>query len=136
MYRFVRPLPILFLLAGCGVGKPVVVTKRPDVQEILTTVKTPLQFSAAVAPVSLPKEARVNHKFAALPEIPPERLQALFVDVSNKTGLFKKVLAIGSSPKSPLDAAAHAKADLLLVPKFSDAEVYYAGTTNHFVVPA
>ena len=133
MCRFVRPLPILFLLVGCGVGKPVVVTKRPDVREILTTVKTPLQFSAAVAPVSLPKEASANHKFAALPEIPPERLQALFVDVSNKTGLFKKVLAIRSGSKPPLEAAADAKADLVLVPKFSDAEVYYAGTTKWFV---
>jgi len=133
MRRLVRTLPILFLLAGCGVGKPVVATKRADVQELLTTVKTPLQFSAAVAPVSLPEEASVSHKFAALPQIPPERLQALFVDVSNRTSLFKKALAIESNPKPPLEAAADAKADLVLIPKFSDAEVYYAGTTKWFV---
>jgi len=132
MCRLVHPLPILFLLVGCGVGKPMVATKRTDVQELLATVKTPLQFSAAVAPVSLPEEASVSHKFATLPQIPPERLQALFVDVSNKTSLFKKVLAIENNSKPPLEVAADAKADLLLVPKFSDAEVYYAGTTKWF----
>ena len=133
MCRPVRQLPILLLLVGCGVGKPVIAPKRADVKELLTTVKTPLQFSAAVAPVSLPKKASVSHRFAALPQIPPQRLQTLLVDVSKKMSLFKKAFAVKGGSKPPLEAASNAKADLLLVPKFSNAEVYYAGTTKWFL---
>ena len=133
MCRLVRALPILLLLVGCGVGKPVMAPNRADVKELLTTVKTPLQFSAAIAPVSLPKQASVSHRFAALPPIPAERLQTLLVDVSNEMRLFKKAFAVKDGSKPPLEAASNAKADLLLVPKFSDAEVYYAGTTKWFV---
>jgi len=124
---------VLLLVVGCGVGRPMLALKRPAVQEALKKGKHPLNLTVAVAPATLPEKRETTHKYASTPKIPPERLQALFVDASNKASLFKKALPVKNNPKSPFEAAKKAGVDLVLVPKFHRAEVYYAGTTSWYV---
>lgn len=138
--RLLTVLFVLLFLFGCGIGSPLTVDKREDVQKLVEANKKPMEFTVALLPAKFnSQEAQNEYSAVRMPdgEVFTEELSSTL----SQFRVFKKVKLLKGdyNPKTAevsektLKEAKAKGYDLLLLPRIKRAEVFYIGTTGAYI---